>query len=105
MSHFLIVDDDAAVARTLGRMLAVGGHQSTAVHSAEEGLRAAVGALPDAILLDLRMPVLGGVEFLRRILEDPLLAEIAALGATVHYKPLWLEEVIALAEALTGAKG
>ena len=124
MSHFLIVDDDAAVARTLGRMLEMGGHQSTAVHSAEEGLLAALSAPPDAILVDLRMPVLSGVEFLRRLrqdatvrelpvalvtgdyfLEDSLLAEIQALGATVHYKPLWLEQVIALAEALTGARG
>lgn len=120
MSHFLIVDDDVAVARTLGRMLTTDGHQVTSAQSAVSGLEMAVSEHPHAILVDLRMPEVSGVEFLRRLrrdprvrelpvavvtgdyfLEDDLLAEIQSLGATVRYKPLWLEDVLALAKTLT----
>ena len=120
MSHFLIVDDDVAVARTLGRMLATDGHQVTSAQSAMSGLEMAVSEHPHAILVDLRMPEVSGVEFLRRLRRDPrvrelpvavvtgdyfleneLLSEIQSLGATVRYKPLWLEDVLALAKTLT----
>src|SRR5262245_7281680 len=122
MSHFLIVDDDPAVARTLGKMLSADGHEVTSAESAESGLTLAVTTPPDAILVDLRMPEVSGVEFLRRLrsdprisevpvavvtgdyfLEDDLLAEIRSLGATVSYKPLWLEDLLSLARTLTSA--
>ena len=121
MSHFLIVDDDPAVARTLGKMLSTDGHEVTSAESAESGLEIAVTTPPHAILVDLRMPEISGVEFLRRLrkdprarevpvavvtgdyfLEDDLLAEIRSLGATVSYKPLWLEDLLTLARTLTG---
>lgn len=120
MPRFLIIDDDVAVARTIARMLGLDGHQVTSVHSAEAGLELAVREPPDAILVDLRLPGVSGVEFLRRVrrdarlrelpvaivtgdrfLEDALLAEIHALGATICYKPLWLDDVLALAKTLT----
>ena len=115
MSHFLIVDDDLAVARTLGKMLTADGHQVTSAHTAQSGLELALNAPPHAILVDLRMPGISGVEFLRRLrsdprvrdvpvavvtgdyfLEDALLAEIRSLGATVCFKPLWLDDLLAL---------
>lgn len=125
MPRFLIIDDDAAVAKTLGRMLGLEGHDVTSVQSAEAGLQIAVADPPDAILVDLRLPEVSGIEFLRRLrrdarvrelpvaivtgdrfLEDALLAEIHALGATICYKPLWLDDVLALAKTLTkGADG
>jgi len=124
VSRFLIVDDDLAVAATLSRMLSVDGHAVSSVHSAEAGLELARHDRPDAVLVDLRMPLVSGVEFLRRLRRDPalrelpvavvtgdyfleesLLAEIRALGATVQFKPLWLEDVLSLARSLTGAAG
>lgn len=121
MPRFLIVDDDVAVAKTLSRMLGTDGHQAVLAHTAAAGLDSALTDPPDAIVLDLRMPEISGLEFLRRLrrdprvrelpvavvtgdhfLEDALLAEIQSLGATVRFKPLWLEDVVALARALTG---
>jgi CheY-like chemotaxis protein len=121
VSRFLIVDDDLAVASTLSRMLSVDGHTVTAAPTAEAGLDLARLAPPDAVLVDLRMPSVSGVEFLRRLRRDPalrelpvavvtgdyfleesLLAEIHSLGATVQFKPLWLEDVLSLARSRTG---
>jgi CheY-like chemotaxis protein len=121
--HILIVDDDVAVSKTLARMLALAGHEVTQASSAEIGLQAAAERQPAAILVDLRMPNMTGIEFLRRLrqdaglrevpvalitgdyfLESPMLAEIKALGATVHYKPLWLDDITQLAKRLTDPK-
>jgi CheY-like chemotaxis protein len=101
-------------------MLNLAGHEASCAFSAQDGLDKALETPPDALLVDLRMPVMSGVEFLRRMRKDPrlrelpvalvtgdyflddaLLAEIHALGATVRYKPLWLEDIISLANTLT----
>jgi CheY-like chemotaxis protein len=121
VSHFLIVDDDVAVAGTLTRMLQLRGYRVSSTQSAEAGLEMAARELPDAVLVDMRMPSMSGIEFLRHLRADPRLkdlpvaiitgdyfldqtqlSEIHALGATVRYKPLWLEDLSALAASLTG---
>jgi hypothetical protein len=33
-------------------------------------------------------------------LKDEVLAELSALGATVRYKPLWMDDLAALADTL-----
>ena len=62
----LVVDDDKGVTQTFARMLRFEGYQ---VHTAtgEEGLIEAKQRYPDAIILDLRMPLVDGLGFLRRL--------------------------------------
>ena len=119
MAHLLIIDDDPAVGLTFRRMLEVIGHRVSRALSAEEGLAQLEVDLPDAILLDMRMPVMDGLDFLRRLRQDPrlrslpvgivtgdyflneqVLAEIGELGATIRYKPVAMEDLHALAGVL-----
>lgn len=98
-----------------------GFHVQTAVNP-ESGLHLATETQPDAIILDLRMPLLNGLEFLRGLRANPSLAavpvaivtgdyfieegvaaEIRALGASIRFKPLWLEDLVALARTLVAA--
>jgi two-component system, OmpR family, response regulator MprA len=63
----LVVDDDRAVREALRRALALGGYE---VQLAEGGVRALellAQALPDAVVLDVAMPDVDGLEVCRRL--------------------------------------
>jgi DNA-binding NtrC family response regulator len=53
----LIVDDDRSVADTFARMLKLEGFGVVTALSAESGLELADSTRPDAIILDMRMPI------------------------------------------------
>lgn len=119
MAHILIVDDDLVVGETFARMLTLEGHRVITCQAAQAALDAASLEPPDALILDMRMPVVSGLDFLRQLrrdprlretpvaivtgdyfLNEPILAEMRALGATVRYKPLWMDDLTALAQVL-----
>ena len=118
-SKILIVDDDEGVTQTFARMLRLEGYQVRTAVSAEKGLQEAERSRPDAIILDLRMPLVDGLGFLRRLrarddqrstpvaivtgdyfLDDSVSSELRALGAELRFKPLWLEDLVGLARNL-----
>ena len=67
VSTILIVDDDEGVTQTFARMLTLEGFHVRTAFNAESGLRAANEAHPNAIILDLRMPLVDGLGFLRQL--------------------------------------
>jgi two-component system OmpR family response regulator len=118
----LIVDDDRSVADTFARMLKLEGFDVATALSAEAGLELAENVRPNAIILDMRMPITNGLQFLRLVrsrphlvdvpvaivtgdyfLSDPIQLELKSLGASIRFKPLWLEDLIALARTLVSA--
>jgi two-component system response regulator PrrA len=121
VSTILIVDDDEGVTQTFARMLTLEGFQVRTAFNAESGLRAANEAHPNAIILDLRMPLVDGLGFLRQLrsqasqrvaptpvaivtgdyfLDDAVASELRQLGAELRFKPLWLEDLVGLARNL-----
>jgi two-component system, OmpR family, response regulator PrrA len=117
----LIVDDDRAVVDTFARMLKLEGFAVATAINPETGLELAETVHPDAIILDLRMPLVNGIQFLRHVrsraelsdvpvaivtgdyfLGESTAAELKALGASVRFKPMWLEDLVALARTLLG---
>ena len=70
-ARVLIVDDDVSVTDTFSRMLRLEGYQVWAAHSADEGLGLAQAHGPHAIILDMRMPLTSGLQFLRAIRAIP----------------------------------
>ena len=118
-AKILIVDDDEAVTETFARMLKLEGYQVRTAVNAQKGLEEAEQGRPDAIILDLRMPLVDGLGFLRRLrtfdqhaatpvaivtgdyfLDDALSNELRELGAELRYKPMFLEDIVALARHL-----
>lgn len=63
----LIVDDDEATRISIGRILEPIGYRVRAVATAEEGLVAMAQASFDAVLCDIRLPGMDGVEFQERV--------------------------------------
>jgi DNA-binding response OmpR family regulator len=118
----LIVDDDRSVADTFARMLKLEGFGVETALSADAGFEIAQAARPDAIILDMRMPIKNGLQFLRLVrsqphlsdvpvaivtgdyfLSEPIQNELRTLGAAIRFKPLWLEDLITLAKTLMNA--
>ncbi|MGB7219404.1 MAG: response regulator [Vicinamibacterales bacterium] len=115
----LIVDDDLGVTETFARLLQLEGYRVRTANNAEAGLNEARMSPPDAIILDLRMPLVDGVEFLRRLrahqtnhkppvaivtgdyfIDDAVSDQLRSLGAELKFKPLWLEDLLAIVQTL-----
>ena len=80
--RIVIIDDNANDLQVTRRFLERRGYDAVPAHSGEEGLRLAAQLLPDAIVVDYRMPVMDGFEVTRRIKEDPELHTIPVLMLT-----------------------
>lgn len=67
MAQVLVIDDDASIRFLVREELALDGHRVTTAEDGLTGLRAAEEVLPDVVILDLKMPGMGGLEVLRRL--------------------------------------
>lgn len=118
----LIVDDDRSVADTFARILKLEGFSVATAMSAEAGLEIADNVLPHAIILDMRMPITNGLQFLRLVrakphlvevpvaivtgdyfLADPVQHELKSLGATIRWKPMYMDDLVTLARTMVAA--
>jgi CheY-like chemotaxis protein len=66
MMEILIVEDDAEIRNAYAYMLGQSGYQVVSVGTAEEAARALESYEPSVMLLDMLMPGLSGIEFLRQ---------------------------------------
>ena len=121
-ARVLIVDDDSSVTDTFSRMLRLEGHEVWAALSAREGLKLAQTHRPTAVIVDLRSPLGTSMDLVRTLKAMPHLAstpmaiisgdhypkpdhvtELSAIGVDLRFKPLWLDELVALARRLLAA--
>jgi DNA-binding response OmpR family regulator len=112
----LVVDDDLDIVQTLGLCLKAEGYRVALARNGLEALELALAERPDAVLLDLMMPVMDGWQFAQELrarkLSLPLLILSAdhaverhagALSAAAHLsKPFDLDELLSKVRALVG---
>lgn len=67
MSHLLFIDDEQSICWGLTKLAQRLGHSSEAVGSAELGLQATERTPPDAIILDVRLPGMTGLEAIEKL--------------------------------------
>jgi CheY-like chemotaxis protein len=113
VARVLIVEDEPEIIELIGDLLVLEGHEVYALGRIPHGLDSIRDLKPDAIVLDLRLPGLGGVELLRLLKADqqleavPVLIcsgagdltrthakEFAAFGSEVVPKPFELDQFI-----------
>jgi len=63
----LVVDDDAAVSGSIGRALRLEGYEVDIADSGSSALRILAVTPPDAVVLDLQLPDIDGLEVCRRL--------------------------------------
>ena len=121
MPTILIVDDDVAIREALSEALTDLGHTPCPVADGSAALAWLTRRRADAVLLDLRMPGLDGMEVLRRIRAQPAPPPVAILtavptstntieamrlGAIDHLaKPIGRDELSAVVARLLAAAG
>lgn len=75
----LVVEDDAALANLVFRVLSAEGYEAASARTAASALEALAGRLYDVVLLDMRLPDGDGVDVLRRVKERDAGVEVVIL--------------------------
>lgn len=75
----LVADDEPFAAEMLALMLAFRGFDVVLAHDGREALQRVRADRPDAVLLDVYMPVLEGVDVTRELRADPELAGVPVM--------------------------
>ena len=111
-ARILVVDDDLPIRDMMKLILRSAGYEVQSATNGEEALASMDGFRPDAVVLDWRMPVMSGQEFLeeyrRRGGERPVVVVTADHPAAVAparpdgciRKPFRPEELLASVEAV-----
>ncbi len=86
MWRILLIDDDAELSRMLTKYLAAEGFETGTAADGETGLQAALSGSYDAVILDVMMPRLNGIEALRRIrrVSDVPIVMLTARGDSLE---------------------
>ncbi|MEV4508495.1 response regulator transcription factor [Dactylosporangium sp. NPDC049525] len=79
--RILVVDDDAAVRDSLARTLRFEGYQVDTARDGQEAVDAARADEPDAMILDVSMPRMDGLQACRRLRGEGLLVPVLMLTA------------------------
>ncbi|MEQ8767896.1 MAG: response regulator [Planctomycetota bacterium] len=120
MAHILLLDDSSFQLRLLSAMLQQAGHTTVTTQSAQEALELAADQDLSAIVTDLNMPEMHGIQFIERLRSDgnvlPVLVATADIQAptrqkcldaganAILYKPIQEDDLLAeLTKALGGS--
>ncbi len=114
--QILVVDDDPALRAALDRALKLEGYQVTFAHDGRQALQLMTFNAQDAVILDLGLPLMDGVEVCRRVRErgdrtpvlmltarDAISDRVEGLDAGADdylVKPFALDELLARLRAL-----
>ncbi|MBI3361433.1 MAG: response regulator [Chloroflexi bacterium] len=120
MRRVLIVDDEIETVRMLALALELFGFEPMEALSGAEALRQIENRVPDAVVLDLMMPDMDGLQVIRRIRADPKSAALPIIVVTAmvdrdaeegcrqagaaHFlrKPVKIEDLASLLQSATG---
>ena len=80
-ARILVVDDDQQMRVSLAHLLESAGYDVTLANDGQRGLELIQSAQPDAVLSDVRMPVLDGLQFQKKVRE---FSQVPVVLITAH---------------------
>ena len=79
MPTVLVVDDEFGIVDVLETILIDEGYRVLTACNGKQGLESLATERPDVVLLDLMMPILGGVEMLAAMMAEPAYRHIPVI--------------------------
>lgn len=115
MSVILVVDDEPDLRFLLRRVFEGAGHEVAEAGNGADALASIRRSPPDLVVTDVMMPVMDGVELIRRLRDDPTTKNIPIVAASGHgqlavaadavlAKPYQTDTLLAAANALLARK-
>jgi len=83
-ARIAVVEDDPDIQRLLGHTLEKAGLEAAAFSAGRPFLAGLEALRPDAVILDLMLPDLDGLEICRRLRQDPAMASVPILMLTAR---------------------
>ncbi len=102
MTKILVVDDEDNIRLLYKEELQDEGYQVSLAANAEEAFKAIEADEPDLITLDIKMPGMNGIEFLRKLKEDKKNIPVILCSAYGTYKQdfqVWASEAYVVKSA------
>jgi CheY-like chemotaxis protein len=78
----LVVEDNLDVARSIQRLLQISGHNVRVVHNGASAMKAALDFAPNAVLLDIGLPDVDGLQLAKWIRQQPALRNVLLVALT-----------------------
>lgn len=82
-----MIDDNCARCEGLAELLTLQGFEAHTEFSGTEGIARARSLVPDALILDLHMPDMSGVEVMAELRDDPSMKTVAIILLTADVVP------------------
>jgi CheY-like chemotaxis protein len=101
LAKILIIEDNRDSRDILSKLLRMSGYTVVSAADGETGFEAAATQLPDLIITDINMPNMDGIQFVKRVRADRMLAETPVLVVTAFGPSAAREAVEAGANAST----
>jgi len=92
MKKVLIIEDDRIIANVYRNRFAVEGYQAEAVFDGESGLKTMRTFQPDVMLLDLVLPKMSGVEFIKQVRSEADFARVPIIVFSNTYLTNLIQE-------------
>jgi CheY-like chemotaxis protein len=97
--RILVVEDNTDSRDILAKLLRMCGYEVNSASDGESGYEAALREVPDLIITDINMPVMDGIQLLKKVREEGLLARTAVLVVTAFGDEAAREAIEAGADA------
>ncbi len=100
--RILVVDGEAAVRGGLRRVITGAGHEVIEAHEGHAGLAFCSETPPDVVVVNLTLPDMDGVEFIRRLRHSCPRAKVVAIAGR---RPYGAPDPLAIATRLADVRG